>query len=593
MLVLLILLSASHAYAQAVISDMGYYRVDTLNYFLNHFPGNIPMSLCDGTDCTHFGTTNGGQINTSAFTAGQYVYIQQAADGEAFTFQAIAPDGTIWGENTLTYTASNQCFTWSGNTSDRATEAPPILCGNSCGSNPCVGPYVYAWSGPTLPCIWNGTALAGTWTLKLTDSANPGSPLTHTFSLQHNQNSQLGIISPIPQSPQPPLDNALVDLAADQNYSATDATCGPPVPTNNDGSGYPSAACYSAVTLSGNSINWTTQLQYFTSAYKTTGVGTQIIDSPRSFNTPSGNSQHEVYQNEGGQVQVTATSTAADGSSVEDCTTFYVEGPAGGIPGPEAGANDVITPALVNLYTKSASYPKDGTATSNLMTGIAERETNYRQFTSPEDNPPNSDLWSLYVSSKMQIAAKWPDENVQTSKVQRGAYIGLMQRQTAGNQQSDPNAWKWADPDPTAPANANDAVNLFSGTVSPNEIQLATTYETDIINGVPSLNIPGYLNGDGSPLGQLNGFLPLENMALVLYAGDVNLQQNLATILTEQYYTPQCQVPGVQGTKKKGKQIIDLTCSTAWQWVPNTVNQVAGLNYVQNGKDGVRDQLQQ
>jgi hypothetical protein len=167
-----------------------------------------------------------------------------------------------------------------------------------------------------------------------------------------------------------------------------------------------------------------------------------------------------------------------------------------------------------------------------------------------------------------------------------------MQMQTAGNQQSDPNAWKWADPSPSAAANANDAVNLFSGSVNPNDIQMATTYETEIINGVPSQNIPGYLNGNGSLMSQLNGFLPLENMALVLYGGYLTTcGASMACKLSSQYYTPQCPVPGVQGTKTKGKQITYLTCSTAWQWIPNTVNQADGLNYVQNGSTGVRDLL--
>jgi hypothetical protein len=167
-----------------------------------------------------------------------------------------------------------------------------------------------------------------------------------------------------------------------------------------------------------------------------------------------------------------------------------------------------------------------------------------------------------------------------------------MQLVTAGNQQSDPSAWKWADPSPSGTANTNDAVNLFSGTPTPNKIQLATTYETDIITGDSTQNIPGYLNGNGTPLVPLNGFQPLENMALALYGGFVDLRLALATILTRQYYIPQCPTPGVQGTKKKGNKIIDLTRSTAWQWAPNTANQSAGLNYVQNGTDGVRDLLQ-
>lgn len=172
-----------------------------------------------------------------------------------------------------------------------------------------------------------------------------------------------------------------------------------------------------------------------------------------------------------------------------------------------------------------------------------------------------------------------------------------MQIVTAVDQSSDPNAWKWADLNRTAAANANDAVNLFSGTANPNKMTIvgpsSSGYESEIINGVPSQNIPGYLNGNGSLLGQLNGS-QLENMALVAYGGYLlKCNNGLKCILNSQYYIPQCPVPGVQGTKKQGKQIVYLTCSTAWQWVPNSVNQAAGLNYVQNGIDGVRDQLQQ
>ncbi len=162
-----------------------------------------------------------------------------------------------------------------------------------------------------------------------------------------------------------------------------------------------------------------------------------------------------------------------------------------------------------------------------------------------------------------------------------------MQIATATDQKTDPNAWKWADPSPTAAANTNDAVNLFSGTPSPNKIQLATTYENEIITGVPgskpSQDIPGYSGLQPS----LNG-LQLENMALVLYGGWVNLQSPLSTILTHQYYIPNC--TGKQGRTKSGGQTY-LTCSTGWQWTPNA-NQANGLNYVMNGKSGVRDQLQ-
>ena len=77
-----------------------------------------------------------------------------------------------------------------------------------------------------------------------------------------------------------------------------------------------------------------------------------------------------------------------------------------------------------------------------------------------------------------------------------------------------------------------------------------------------------------------------ENMALVLYGGYVIscALTDLNCILGLQYYTPACTPPGVQGTNKQG----NLTCSTGWQWAPNT-SQASGLSYVQNGSSGVRD----
>ncbi len=347
--------------------------------------------------------------------------------------------------------------------------------------------------------------------------------------MSHNPSGPLGITSPTA--------NQLIQLL-NGNYNATGN-----VP-------------FSAGTNTTNSISWSATLQYATSS----GSGT--ISDNRPFNTSSGQEHDETYQKECGQVKVTAQTSASDGGTVQDCVTFYVEGAESGIP------NATITSDLDNSYQTSKSYPNDGTATLNLMTGVAMKESSYRQFVTPAEG--NSDLFNLYA--KTGIEAKWPDENVATSQVPRGAYLGLMQVQTATNQATDPNAWDWT-------TNAGDAVNLFSGATSPNKITIAAGYENDIINGVKSPKIPGHVG-----LVSLTGF-QLENMALVLYAGDVPSNESLATVLTQQYYMPQCPAPGVQGTNKQG----NLTCSTGWQWIVNTVNQSAGVNYVSNGSTGVRD----
>ena len=86
--------------------------------------------------------------------------------------------------------------------------------------------------------------------------------------------------------------------------------------------------------------------------------------------------QNEVYQSEGGQIQMVANTTASDGSTVYDCAISYVEGPSGGVT-----PNLVITNQLVTSpasYSNSASYPSGGTP--GLMAQVAEVESSYQQF---------------------------------------------------------------------------------------------------------------------------------------------------------------------------------------------------------------------
>ena len=152
------------------------------------------------------------------------------------------------------------------------------------------------------------------------------------FQVSDDANGVLGITSPV--------QNQLVDLAADQNYAATDAACASPPSTSDFGT----AACFSPKTNTGNAISWTVNLQYATSG----GLG-PITDNRPTFSTQSGTTHNLQYSNEGGQVQVTASTTASDGSTIKDCVTFYVEGPSGGIP------NTAITNQLVTLYPASRS----------------------------------------------------------------------------------------------------------------------------------------------------------------------------------------------------------------------------------------------
>ncbi len=200
--------------------------------------------------------------------------------------------------------------------------------------------------------------------------------------------------------------------------------------------GNPTAVCFSAGTNSGNSISWQLQFQYATS-----GDYGQIYDPNGAFltfMTANGQEQNEVYQNEGGRLtNIIASTTASDGSAVQDCTTAYVEGPAGGNP------NASITNQLVSSnqsYPSSSSYPSGGTP--NLMAQLAVKESSYAQFRRPDEGNAN-----LYDG----VAGKWPFESNDGA-----SHIGLMQVMTDANEKFDPNAWNWV-------TNASDGVGLFSG----------------------------------------------------------------------------------------------------------------------------------
>jgi hypothetical protein len=176
-------------------------------------------------------------------------------------------------------------------------------------------------------------------------------------------------------------------------------------------------------------MSWAATLAYQTSG----GYGITFNTLP-GFGTTNGVEHDETYQSEGGQVQTTASTTASDGSNLQDCVTFYIDGPQTGIP------SATITGQLDSLYQHSQSYPTDGTATPNLMTGIAERESTYTQFRTHAEC--NADLFNLYANYR--VLAKWPFETELAGCISDGGtHIGLMQVVTATNQTTDPNAWKW------------------------------------------------------------------------------------------------------------------------------------------------------
>lgn len=475
----------------------------------------LPTQNCDPSLCSQI-TSSSPDVYTSDFQAAYWWEVFSAADGEVIAVNAAEPDGTPVANLQLTF----------------------HLYLSSCGGSGWTDNYGGLFRGPDgygdfVTGVNVTCGPVGSWTLGLYDNGNLYSQIP--FTLVHNPLGPLGITSPA--------DNQLFQLTGG-NYNAT----GP--------------ISFAAGTSTGNPISWTASLHYQSSG----GYPNPATD-PAPLQFPGATYDYPGYNSIGGQVTATAQTTASDGSAIRDCVTFYVEGPDTGIP------DTTITSQLDSLYQQSQGYPTDGTATGNLMTGVAEHESGYHQFLYPDEATANQnpDLFSLYKN--FQIDAFWPTENLPTQYAGPGQYIGFMQVPT-----TDPDAWDWT-------TNTADAVNLFSGTVSPNKITLAGDYATDIINGAPKSKPPidGY-----SGLNPPNGY-QLENMALVLYGGYLvppcGNQPSESCIVNYEYYIPSCS--GTQGTIKKQGQTY-LTCSTGWQWVTNTTNQLAGINYV----SAIRNNLQ-
>lgn len=371
------------------------------------------------------GTT--GQVNSSDAAVGQEDIISGLADGEVVSWQAIKPDGSIVFMYSLTCNQGLNCFVGSdtqrycgGNYIDFAT----AITTNMCRCFKAIG----SWS---IGVYDNGTLLY----------SNP-------FTVSHNSSnsSVLGISSPT--------DGQLFDLNQ-QTYTATGN-----VPFN-------------AATNTGSLITWTSTLSYQTSE----GKGNYTANHPPGFSTNSGQGHDYTYVSEGGSVSVTAQTTASDGSAMQDCVTFYVEGTQSFDP----------TSRLLTLYSSGT--------TPQLMTGIAQHESAYHQFAS---------------QNLLGATALWPHESYDG-----GSHIGLMMVPV-----SEALAWDWQQ-------NTNDGVNSTDHGFLAAKLPLATTWVTRMIKGSSTYNVPAHKN-----LGQLTG-LQLENMALVLYGP-------ASASWTGQYYIPVC-----------------------------------------------------
>lgn len=235
-------------------------------------------------------------------------------------------------------------------------------------------------------------------------------------------------------------------------------------------------------------INWNLTLSYTTSG----GRGPFINTSTLSTNT--GIAQTKTFDAMGGQLTAAATQNSSTKQTVSTITGITLS------------AED-ITARLVSLYA-SGSTPR-------LLTGIAEKESSYLQFSQS----------TMYGKS-----ALWPRESFDG-----GSHIGLMQMPVSMQM-----AWDWT-------ANTQGAAALFN-----QKLSFARRFETKIRNthvGLPALS-----------------GIQLENMALVFYGP-------YATSNVEaQYYSATCAGGTVDSTGT-------LCGGGQWQWAVNTAGNASGVSY--------------
>ncbi|WP_322404809.1 hypothetical protein [Massilia luteola] len=203
-------------------------------------------------------------------------------------------------------------------------------------------------------------------------------------------------------------------------------------------------------------IDWNLALAY------TTSGGRGPFTNASTLTTSSGVTQTRTFDAMGGQLTATATQNSSSDRTVVTITGITISA-------------DDITNRLVGLYA--------GGSTPHLLTGIAQRESSYVQF---------SQL-TLYGQS-----ALWPRESFDG-----GSHIGLMQMPVSMQM-----AWDWM-------ANTQGGAALFK-----QKLTFATRFETRIRNAHPGLPA---LTGTQS-----------ENMALVFYG------PYATGSITGQYYDATC-----------------------------------------------------
>jgi hypothetical protein len=188
-------------------------------------------------------------------------------------------------------------------------------------------------------------------------------------------------------------------------------------------------------------VSWTVTLEYDTDTAR------GLPDLVTTFNTNGTATKKGYYHSQGGRGKVEAQAGSNEACPVE---YFYVVGDA--IP-----ANEITT-RLVGLYAHGA--------TPHLLTGIADKESTYRQFGS---------------RAKYGQSGLWPVESYDG-----GSHIGLMQMPTTVDR-----AWDWL-------LNSQDAARLFD-----EKLRIAASLERRIIQGHRGLR-------------RLSD-VEQENMALTLY----------------------------------------------------------------------------
>ncbi len=206
------------------------------------------------------------------------------------------------------------------------------------------------------------------------------------------------------------------------------------------------------MTYTGN-IDWNVDIEYQTD-------GSSSYTKNYQFTSPNNQAVNRTFTSEGGRLTIRASATVG-GIQCSEQIVNYITGV--GVP------NATITQRLRGLYTPAA----DGT--QGLLTGIAMKESTYRQF------------FNSYT--KYGLTARWPVENITSDPPPAiGTYIGMMQVPVAMD-----TAWDWL-------INTQTGANIFA-----QKLIIATNEVANLQaarSGLPNLTA-----------------VQLENYALGLYGG--------------------------------------------------------------------------